>query len=140
MLAESLIACQGRALIQQKVKHRASIVTLSMKGIDQQTIAFFAQTHQRTVHRWVCRIEKGGLLVDLARSGRPRKFLEAERLTTIAVYCQHAPPLAGVHMWSLRDAERYLKEHPEIVGEPISRSTIHRIQCEHALQPQRRKY
>ncbi len=140
MLAESLIACQERALIQQKVKHRAAIVTLSMEGIDQQTIAFFAQTHQRTVHRWVCRIEEGGLLADLARSGRPRKFLEAERLTTIAVYCQHAPPLPGVHMWSLRDAERYLKEHPEIVGEPISRSTIQRILCEHALQPHRRKY
>ena len=76
MLAESLIACQGRPLIQQKVKHRASMVALSMQGIDQRMIALYAQTHQRTVHRWVCRIEEGGLLADLARSGRPRKFLK----------------------------------------------------------------
>jgi transposase len=140
MLAESLVACQGRPLIQQKVRHRASMVTLSTEGIDQRTISIFAQTHQRSVHRWVCRIEEGSLLSDLPRSGRPRKFLEAARLTTIAVYCQHSPPLPGVHTWSLRDAQRYLKEHLEIVGEPISRSTIQRILCEHALKPHRRKY
>jgi len=140
VLAESLIACQGRPLIEQKVKHRASMVTLSMEGIDQGAISLFAQNHQRTVHRWVCRVEQGGLLADLPRSGHPRKFFEAQRLTTIAVYCQHAPPLPGVHMWSLRDAERHFKEHPQIVGEPMSRSTIHRILCEHVLQPHRRKY
>lgn len=140
MLAESLLACQGRPLIQQKVKHRASMVMLSMKDIDHQTIAVFAQVHQRTVHRWVCRVKDGGLLTDLARSGHPRKFSESERLTTIAVYCQHTPPLPGVHIWSLRNAEHFLKEHPELVGGPISRSTIGRILDEHALQPHRRKY
>jgi hypothetical protein len=59
---------------------------------------------------------------------------------TIAVYCQQTPPLPGVHRWSLRDAQKYFKEHPDAIGEPISRATIHRILLEHALRPHRRKY
>jgi len=59
---------------------------------------------------------------------------------TIAVYCQHSPPLPGIHLWSLRDAEGYFKEHSEPIGGPISHATIHRILLEHALRPHRRKY
>jgi len=59
---------------------------------------------------------------------------------TIAVYCQQSPPLPGVHQWSLSDAQRYFKEHFEMIGGPISRATIHRILLEHALRPHRRKY
>ena len=43
-------------------------------------------------------------------------------------------------MWSLRDAETYFKEHPEILGSSISRPTIQRILLDHALRPHRRKY
>jgi transposase len=116
------------------------MVALSMEGIDYRAIAAFAQSHKRTVHRWVCRIEEGNLFTDLPRSGRPRTFSEAARLRTIAVYCQHAPPLPGVHLWSLRDAERYFQKHADTVGGPMSRATIQRILLEHALRPHRRKY
>jgi transposase len=139
-LAESLSASANHPLIQQRIQRRASMVALSMEGIDHRTIAAFAQAHQRTIHRWVCRIQEGNLFTDLPRAGRPRTFSEAARLTTIAVYCQHAPPLPGVHLWSLRDAQRYFEKHPDIVGGPISRATIQRILLEHALRPHRRKY
>ena len=43
-------------------------------------------------------------------------------------------------MGSLRDAHTYFNEHPEILGAPIGRATIHRILLEHALRPHRRKY
>jgi len=59
---------------------------------------------------------------------------------TIAVYCQQSPPLPGVHTWSLRDAERYFKEHPESIGGAVSHATIHRILLEHALRPHRHQY
>lgn len=59
---------------------------------------------------------------------------------TIAVYCQKCPPLPGVFRWSLRDAHRYFKEHPEYVDGSISRATIQRILAEHVLKPHRRKY
>lgn len=126
--------------MEQKIQLRASIAALSMQGIDLRTVAVVTQTHPSTVRRWVCRVEEGGLLTDLPRSGRPRTFSEAARLTTIAVYCQQSPPLPGVHMWSLHDAHRYFNEHPDILGAPIGRATIGRILLEHALRPHRRKY
>ena len=124
----------------QKVRRRAGIVALSLEGIDPRTIAVATQTHPSTVHRWACRAEAGGACTDLPRSGRPRRFGEAARLTTIAVYCQHAPLLPGIHRWSLRDAQGYFQDHPEILGAPIGHATIHRILLEHALRPHRRKY
>ncbi|MCG2788859.1 MAG: hypothetical protein L6405_02780 [Actinomycetia bacterium] len=36
-------------------------------------------------------------------------------IRTIAFYCQISP-LAGCSTWSLRLAEKYLKEHPEVIG------------------------
>ena len=58
----------------------------------------------------------------------------------IAVYCQQAPPLPGLHLWSLRDAERFFKEHTDSIGGSISHATIQRILMEHALRPHRHKY
>jgi len=122
--------------IGERVRQRATIALLSMGGIDPRSIAIFTSTHTKTVRRWVCRIEEGKPLSDKKRSGRSRHFSEAVRLMAIAVYCQHTPPLPGVHRWSLRDAERSSKELPE----PMSHSTLHRILLEHALRPHRRKY
>jgi len=129
-----------RPLIKERVQQRAAIAVLSMGGIDNRAIAIFTETHPKTVCKWVCRIEEGKSLTDIQRSGRPRRFSEAARLTTIAVYCQHSPPLPGVHLWSLRDAQMYFKKHSESIGSPISRATIHRILLDHALRPHRRKY
>lgn len=127
-------------LIEGRLEQRTTIVALSVGGIDRRSIALFTSTHLTTVRRWVCRIEEGNPLSDVKRCGRPRRISEASRLMTIAVYCQHTPPLPGVHRWSLRDAQRFFKEHPELIGEPISRATIHRILLEHSLRPHRRKY
>jgi transposase len=127
-------------LLRTRVEQRAAIVALSKGGFNIKIISIFTQTHPKTAHHWICRVETGGTLADLPRCGRPRVFSEAARLMTIAVYCQHVPPLPGVHLWSLRDAQSYFKEHPESIGGPISRSTIQRILLEHALRPHLRKY
>lgn len=139
-LAESLDATAGRPLIQQKIQRRADMAALSMQDIDPRAIAIFTERDQKTVHRWECRVEEGCCFTDRSRSGRPRSFSDAARLTTIAVYCQHAPPLPGVHSWSLRDAQRYFKEHPDLLGGAMSRATLQRILLEHALRPHRRQY
>jgi transposase len=130
----------SRMLLQTRVEQRAAIVALSKGGFKLGVICIFTETHPKTARRWICRVEEGETLIDLPRSGRPRIFSEAARLTTIAVYCQHAPPLPGLHLWSLRDAQRYFKEHTDSIGRPISRATIQRILLEHALRPHRRKY
>jgi transposase len=116
------------------------MVTLHMAGIPARSASIFAETHNRTVLRWIFRTQQGCTLSDKPRSGRPKVFSESMRLMTIAVYCQQCPPLPGVHRWSLRDAECYFKKHPESVGASISRATIQRILGAHALKPHRRQY
>lgn len=126
--------------IQHRVSLRAAVVSLHIAGITARTASVFTETHTKTVHRWVFRMQQGHPLTDMPRSGRPKVFSESMRLMTIAVYCQQCPPLPGVHRWSLRDAQRYFKEHPESVGASISRATIQRILTEHVLKPHRRQY
>lgn len=130
----------NRIFLQTSAERRAAIVALSKGGLKPGVISVFTETHPATARRWICRVEEGKTLNDLPRSGRPRTFSEGARLMTIAVYCQQAPPLPGLHLWSLRDAERYCKEHTDSIGGPISRATIQRILLEHALRPHRHKY
>ncbi len=127
-------------LLQTRVEQRAAIVALGKGGFKPGVVSVFTQTHPATVRKWICRVEEGEDLTDLPRCGRPRIFAEGARLMTIAVYCQQAPPLPGLHLWSLRDAQRYFKDHTDSIGRPISRSTIQRILLEHALRPHRHKY
>jgi len=127
-------------LLQTRVEQRAAIVALSKGGFNSGVISIFTETHPETARRWICRVENGETLTDLPRCGRPQTFSQAARLMTIAVYCQHAPPLPGLYRWSLRDAQCYFKEHTEPLGGPISRATIQRILLEHALRPHRHKY
>lgn len=126
--------------MRQRVLLRARIVALSLEGFAPSTVATLTERDVSTVERWVSRAEEGGLLTDLTRSGRPKTFSESMRLKTIAVYCQQAPPLPGVHSWSLSDAHRYFNQHTDILGAPIGRASIHRILLEHALRPHRRQY
>lgn len=130
----------NRILLQTRVEQRAAIVALSRGGFKSGVISVFTETHPSTARRWICRVEKGKTLIDSPRLGRPRKFADGARMMTIAVYCQQAPPLPGLHLWSLRDAQRFFKEHTDLIGGPISRATIQRILLEHALRPHRHKY
>ena len=139
-MKHKLLSIPERLLIKERIRQRATIAALSMGGIGNKSIAIFTETHPKTVFRWACRVEEGKRLTDIQRCGRPRRFSDADRLMTIAVYCQHSPPLPGIHLWSLRDAQRYFKEHPESIGGPISHATIHRILLDHALRSHRRKY
>lgn len=123
----------NRMLLHTRVEQRGAIVALSKAGFNPGVICLFARIHAETARRWVCRVEEGETLADLPRYGRPHKFPEAARLMTIAVYCQQAPPLPGLNLWSLRDAQRYFKEHTDLIGGSISRTTIQRILLEHAL-------
>ena len=130
----------NRMLLRTRVEQRAAIAALSKGSFKLGVICSFTRTHCSTARRWICRIEESESLIDLPRCGRPRKFSESARLMTIAVYCQQAPPLPGLHLWSLRDAERFFQEDADLIGGTISRTTIQRILMEHALRPHRHKY
>ncbi len=122
-----------------RIPKRLQIVALNHNDVDVRTIAWFANCHIATVHRWISRAKIANDLCDQKRSGRPALYSEKTQLKTIAFYCQISP-LPGCNSWSLRWAEEYLKDHSEIVGCSMSHSTIQRILKNHALRPHLHKY
>ncbi|KXB09008.1 hypothetical protein AKJ60_01255 [candidate division MSBL1 archaeon SCGC-AAA385M11] len=124
----------------ERLQKRAAIVALDTEKVAHRSIAAFTATDPKTVRRWVKRFHNADSLLDSQRCGRPRHYGVGTRLKVIAVYCQQKPPLPGVLRWSLRDAEKYFKEHPEILNESISKASIRRILKEHALRPHLSKY
>jgi len=126
------------AVIRQ-IRERAEMLALAHGEVNLGTIAWFTNRHATTVHKWIMRSKNGGELCDQKRSGRPPVYNEKTQLKTIAFYCQ-VPPLPGCNNWSLRWAEKYLKEHSEIIGCSMSHSTIQRILKSHGLRPHLHKY
>lgn len=61
------------------------------------------------------------------------------QVKTVAFYCQ-TNSLKDCGRWTLRFAEKYLNAHVEIVGRPISSSTIQRILKKQNLKPHLSKY
>jgi len=125
--------------IGPRLWQRAAIASLHVSGIDEQATAAFLDCHLDTVNRWLSRVETGHGIHDHARSGRPPMLDQGIQLRTIAFYCQKSP-LPGYSSWSLRDAEKYLKGDPAIVGTTVSRSSISRILNAHAMRPHLYKY
>lgn len=85
------------------------------------------------------RFEHAQGILDLPRSGRPAIIPPEATLRLIAFYCQH-DPLPGCTRWSIRWAQTYLQQHPEILQCSMSRSSLHRRLNAHALRPYRHKY
>ena len=123
----------------KRILQRVEIAALYQYNISYNHISWFCGCHIQTVKRWIVRIEIGETITDRTRSGRPPIFTQRLCLKTIAFYCQISP-LPGCAAWSLRLAEKYLREHAEVVGCTISHSTIGRILRSHALRPHLKKY
>ena len=123
----------------KRLQQRKEIAILHQNNILPGRIAWFCQSHLQTVKRWIIRIESEGTISDHPRSGRPAIFTQEICLKTIAFYCQ-VSPLPGCSAWSLRWAEAYLKEHPELINYSMSRSSIQRILKMHVLRPHKQKY
>lgn len=123
----------------KRLQQRKEIAILHQNNIPACRIAWFCGSHLQTVKRWIIRIESEETISDHPRRGRPATFTQEICLKTIAFYCQ-VSPLPGCSAWSLRWAEVYLQEHPELLDCPISHSSIQRILKKHALRPHRQKY
>ena len=122
-----------------RINRRMEIAALHRCNIASPQIAWFSDCHPRTVKRWIIRVELGEPVSDHSRIGRPPVFTQDIYLKTIAFYCQTSP-LPGCSTWSLRWAEKYFKQHLEMIGCAMSHSTIGRILKNHALRPHLRKY
>ncbi len=76
---------------------------------------------------------------DNPRAGRPLTYTEDLQLKLIAFYCQ-TTPLPDCGRWTLRWAESHLEKDSNLVGMPISHSSIGRILKKHNLKPHLLKY
>lgn len=115
-----------------RLSQRMEIAVLHRCNISSPCIAWFSDCHLRTVGRWLVRIASGEPITDRPRSGRPPLYSEQTCLKTIAFFCQ-TPPLPGCSRWSIRDAEEYLRRHPEVIGCGMSRAGIARTLTTHVL-------
>ena len=121
-----------------RVIQRAHIVSLHNSGIEKSVIAKFTGCSSSTIYRW-SKHQVGQSLDDKKRSGCPAIFTDQVQLSLIGFYCQSSP-LPGCGRWTIRWAESHLKEHSEVLGLSISRSSIHRILGKHNLKPHLIKY
>ena len=115
------------------------MVLLHRSRIHIPTIAWLLNRHISTVGRWISRVRTNTGIQDRKRTGRPAIYSEATKLKTIAFYCQ-VSPLPGCNTWSFRWAQKYLKDHNEVLDCSLSHSTIHRILNNHALRPHMHRY
>jgi transposase len=88
---------------------------------------------------WKKRFQAGEGISDKSRSGRPLRIPSEVDQRLIAFYCQQNP-LPGCSRWTIRWAQTYLDEHPEILQCSIGRSSIHNRLTSHALKPYQKKY
>lgn len=115
------------------------IRVLLQNNIPEHTISEHLGCHAKTVSNWRKRFEHEKGVLDHPRSGRPATITSETTLRLIAFYCQH-DPLPGCSRWSIRWAQRYLQQNPEILQCTMSRSSLHRRLNAHALRPYRHKY
>ena len=114
---------------------RYQIIALSRNEINKNVISAFTGCSIETVCKW----NERNAINDKPRSGRPLVYEKEIQLKLIAFYCQ-TTPLPGCGRWTLRWAEKCLKEDSNPVGIPLSHSTIGRILNKHSLKPHLSKY
>jgi transposase len=116
---------------------RAQIVRAAARGHANERISAELGVGVDTVRKWRGRFAEHGLggLVDLPRTGRPRRITALERAAVVALACQ--PPAAtGVPLarWSGPELAAELTAQG-LVNSPVSASSILRILAEHPVKP-----
>lgn len=95
----------------------------------------------RTVSTWAKRFHNKDPIDDRERPGVCPKFSQEINHRVISFFCQYQT-LPGYARWTLSAAWQYFKENPGFLGKgiTISRASIHRLLCSHALKPHRFRY
>lgn len=126
---------QNGATYSIRAHKRIMIQQLSTEGMDKHSISQYLDCHISTVSYWQNRDN----LCEKPRSGRPALFDDTVSAMLIGFYCQ-TRPFFDSGRWTLRLAAAYLINHPETIGLPISKTSIHRILVKNNLKPHRSRY
>jgi len=125
---------QGEPNSIRKYKRRL-IQQLSSDNLDKYSISKCVDCHISTVEYWQNRDNT----TEMPRSGRPVIFDDNVCSLLTGFYCQ-TRPFSDSGRWTLRFASAYLKEHSEIIGTSISKTSIHRILSKNDLKPHLSRY
>ena len=116
---------------------RAQIVRAAARGHANERIAAELRVGVDTVRKWRGRFAEHGLggLVDLPRTGRPRRITALQRAAVVALACQ-LPAATGVPLarWTGPELAAELTAQG-LVNSPVSASSILRILSEHPVKP-----
>jgi transposase len=113
---------------------RAQIVLAAARGRDNARIAADLRITVDTVRKWRSRFAARGLdgLIDLPRSGRPRRVSELTRAAVVALACQ-LPAATGVPL-SRWTGPELLAELTLAGAAELSASSVLRILAEHPVR------
>jgi transposase len=105
---------------------RARIILLSADGRAASDVGAELEVGVPTVYKWCKRFRRAGLagLVDLPRSGQPRRLSDEQRAEIVRVTL-HEPPLRGKR-WTIRTLARSLG---------ITQHQVRQIWAEAGLRP-----
>jgi transposase len=115
---------------------RARIVLAAARGRASARIAADLHVSVDTVRKWRGRFAERGLggLIDLPRSGRPRRISALERAAVVALACQ-LPAATGVPLAHWSGLELAVEIIKAGVAAQISSSSVLRILAEHPIKP-----
>ncbi|HWM98981.1 MAG TPA: IS630 family transposase [Streptosporangiaceae bacterium] len=115
---------------------RAQVVLAAARGWASARIAADLHVSVDTVRKWRGRFAARGLdgLVDLPRSGRPRRISALERAAVVALACQ-LPAATGVPLARWSGPELAAEITKAGLASPISPSSVLRILAEHPIKP-----
>jgi transposase len=115
---------------------RAQIVLAAARGRASAQIAADLRVSVDTVRKWRGRFAGRGLagLVDLPRSGRPRRISALERAAVVALACQ-LPAATGVPLSRWSGPELAAEITKAGLASQISSSSVLRILAEHPIKP-----
>lgn len=115
---------------------RAQIVLAAARGHANERIAADLRIGVDTVRKWRGRFAEHGLggLVDLPRTGRPRRITALERAAVVALACQ-LPAASGVPLARWTGPELAAELTAQGLVSPVSVSSVLRILAEHPVKP-----
>jgi transposase len=115
---------------------RARIVLAAARGRASARIAADLHVSVDTVRKWRGRFAERGLggLIDLPRSGRPRRISALERAAVVALACQ-LPAATGVPLAHWSGLELAAEITKAGLAAQISSSSVLRILAEHPIKP-----
>lgn len=125
---EVLEAITRKRNIEAKLFLRARLILLAADGHGQTEIGSMLGVHRNHVRKWCLRFKEHRVagLADMARSGKPRDYTDADRQRIVTMVCT-APP-KGRTRWSVRSLAK---------AAGVSEAFAHRVLKSHDLHPHR---